>query len=379
MQHLCNLVRDCRLADIGRNVAVIRLSRLAADRLRPHHLRLARAALEPLAHADRARLFELPSRDLVVIWRGAADVARQTARTAIVLLFADDESFPIAPERLWEDYILPQDTDLLLSLARGPEEQQAATHVAPATIPLDPASLAAFETQLTHADMARFVRRHPVGRLEPGEVFELAWENRCLDIGEIAACLSPHHDLLAEPWLFRRLTRTLDRRMLALLAAQGELSEAKPFSVRLNIASLLGPEFLRFDTNLPNALRGKVSIDLAPEDILADPSAFLFARDFVRTRGYRLILTGLATALMPMLPARRLGVDLVHLPWSAELAATGLTTLQLDAPRVVLSGANNDAAIRWGIKQGIFLYTGRMVTEALRVKPALERTSMVLG
>ena len=50
--NLAALVRECVASGIGRNVCIVHLSRLPADRIRPHHLRLARAALEPLANAD---------------------------------------------------------------------------------------------------------------------------------------------------------------------------------------------------------------------------------------------------------------------------------------------------------------------------------------
>ena len=363
---LAALIRDCRTADIERHVAVVRLSKLDPDRLRPHHLRLARAAMEPLAHADRARLFVLPSRDLVAVWRGAADLARTTSRNGILHLFGGDERVPLASDLLWQDHALPRDADVLLRLARGPEPDQARPPAEPMLIPLDPGSLSALESQLVHADVARFVRRLKVAELEPGGGLALAWEKRRLDITELAACLSSRHDLRAEPWLFRRLTRTLDRRMLALLAAQGELAEAGPFSVQLNIASLLGPEFLRFDGNLPPHLRGRVSIDLAPEDVLADPAAFLFARDFARGRGYRLILSGLHAGLLPMLPLRRLGLDVVDLRWSEALPTLDLAALQAEPARIVLSGVEDDAALAWGRAQGIGWFAGRLVQQMLR-------------
>ena len=114
-----------------------------------------------------------------------------------------------------------------------------------------------------------------------------------------------------------------------------------------------------------------MSIDLLPEDILADPPAYLFARDFARPRGYRLVLTGLAASLLPMLPVRKLGLDMVHLRWSDDLATTDLATLQAEPARVVLTGVDDRAALAWGVSQGIGLYAGRIVTEALRARPMM--------
>jgi hypothetical protein len=366
---LAALVRECQVADIARNAVVVRLSRLKADKLRPHHLRLARAAMEPLAHADRARLFTLPNRDLVVVWRGPAEMARATCRIAIVHMFVGDDSFPITPDRLWEEYALPADTDAMLHIARLPDEAEHVILARAPAIPLDPSSLATFEAQLVRADVARFVRRHPIAApldAAAGGGFHLVWEKRKLNITELAACLSPQHDLKSDPWLFRRLTRTLDRRMLALLAAPGELVDAGPFALNINIGSILGPEFLKFDTALPNTLRGRITLDLVPEDVLADPAAFLFARDFARARGYRLVLHGITTALLPILPVKRLGLDLVHLRWSADMFGPDLTLLQTDATRLILGNTDTADALEWGIGQGIGLFCGKLVQNALR-------------
>ena len=62
----------------------------------------------------------------------------------------------------------------------------------------------------------------------------------------------------ADPWLFRRLTRTFDRRMLALLASPEELRLAGPLGIDLNVASVLSPAFLRFD----GGVAGGVALDM---------------------------------------------------------------------------------------------------------------------
>lgn len=368
---LAGLVRECRLADIPRQAVIVHLSRLPADRLKPHHVRLARAALEPLAHADRARMFELPSHDLVTIWRGPAETARVTSRAAVLHLFDDDDFSPPAPHLMWEELHLPRDAERLLALANGPEEVLIGHATDPAAVPLDPATLGRLETQLAQADVARFARRHPIASLGPDGSFRLAWEKRVLCIEELADSMVPGRDPLAEPWLFRRLTRTLDRRVLALLAAQGELTDAGPFAINLNIASVLGPEFLRFDAALPNTLRGKVTIDLAPEDILSDPASYLFARDFARARGYRLVLQGVEADLLGVLPLRRLGLDFVHLRWSENVPLLDLAQAQTDPARIVLGRIEEQSALDWGLRAGVSLFRGRLVTEALKQRADL--------
>ena len=361
VERMAALVRECIIAGIARNCCIVHLSRLPPDQLRPHHMRLARAALEPLAHADRARLFELPTLDLVVIWRGAAETAVSVCREAITLLFAEDD--PIAPSAadatIWQELSLPEEAGQVLAMAdailQGDATPAASTSTAS---PLDPASLAAFEARLAQVDVTRFVRRRQICVRLPDGGFRLRWEKRYLSVDELQASLAPDHAAQAEPWLFRRLTRSLDRRMLALLAAPAELDGAGPFSINLNVASILSPEFLRFDEALPPGLRGQVTLDFLPADVLADPAAFLFAREFASSRGYRTLLRGITADLLPVFPLARIGLDFLQLRWSPALAALG-TDLFPDPLPIVLSHADTPSAMAWGRREGILLYQGR--------------------
>lgn len=363
---LVSLIRECQRADIPRQAVIVRLSRLPPERLKPHHLRLARAALEPLAHADRARMFVLPTQDIVTVWRGTAEAARSVSRTAVLHLFDGDDFVPPMPDDLWEELQLPRDAERLLSLSRGPEEEAPAPVSDHVMMPLDPAMLGRLEAQLAQADVARFSRRHPIARVALDGSVRLAWEKRVLCTAELADSMVPGRDVEADPWLFRRLTRTIDRRVLALLAAPGELTDAGPFAINLNVASVLAPEFLRFDTALPNGLRGKVTIDFMPEDILADPAAFLFARDFARARGYRLALQGVGADLLGVLPHRRLGLDLVHLLWSEDMPALDLACTQTEPQRIVLGQVATQSALDWGTGCGIIHFAGPLITERLK-------------
>lgn len=182
-----------------------------------------------------------------------------------------------------------------------------------------------------------------------------------MSVAELAATLAPGHSIEADAWLFRRLTRILDLRMLALLAAPRELRGALPFSLNLNVGSVLSPEFLRFDAALPSVLRGRIVLDLQPADLLADPAAFAFARGFARARGYRLLLRGLTATLLPLLNLPRMELDFAQLRWSPDLAKVAPAVLQAGPAQWVLGQADHPAAVRWGQDHGITLFQGRAV------------------
>ena len=216
-------------------------------------------------------------------------------------------------------------------------------------------------------DAARLARRKPLRKWHDGAM-ATAWEKRTLCAAELAATWAPGHDLRADRWLFRRLTRALDQAVLSLLSAPGALRDVGPFSLNLNAASITAPDFLRFDATLPPAVRGRVVLDLHLDDALADPAAFAFARGFAQSRGYRVLLRGVSAGLLPLLDLDALAPDLVQLRWSTELAA--LDRLPWPAERLLLARADEPAALRWGLDRGIRLFGGHAAHTAFTV-PAL--------
>lgn len=346
------LVQETALSGIARHLLLVSLSQLPPKLRQPQHLRLAREALTPLSVADRARVFHLPNDDIAVVWRGAAEIALHESRQAIDHLFEDEGSlldltrmFSLPDDAAWLREII---ADTLAAPQAGPQK--------PRGLALDGATLAALEAALARADLSRFARRRSVCAMTPAG-FELRWEQRTLSVAELAETLAPEHDLQADPWLYLRLTRTLDRRLLNLLAIPAELRGAHAFSLALNVRTILSPDFLRFDAALPADLRGQVTLDLLAADLLADPTAFRFARDFAAARQYRLMLRGIGADLMDAFPCALAGVDLVQLDWTPEMSRT----VSEQPQQTVLSGADTQAALDWGAAQGIGLYQGRMV------------------
>ena len=360
------LVGESAGAGITREVLWFSLSMLPGPLAEPHHLRLAGDALAPLEAADRVRKFVLPNDDLVIVWRGAAHDLVAKCAELVRHLFADEPSLLPEPHALLQRFHLPADAARIREkIAASYDTADPAIDPKPkAGTALTPARLAVLEIDLATANLARFARRRDVCARQDDGSFNPAWESRVLSIHELAETLAPEHDLRGDAWLFRRLTRSLDRRMLALLAAPEELRSAGPFGINLHIGSILAPDFLRFDEALPGRLRGHVVLGLDTADVMADPAAFGFARDFARARQYRLMLRGMSPAGFALLPRARLGINLVQIRWSQGWAESDLDLG--DPTEIVIAGTDGFAALDWGRLRGIRHFQGKIVAPATR-------------
>jgi hypothetical protein len=373
---LRDVLRQTELSGAVRRAALLHMDRLPPALSKPHHIRLARDALRSLTAADRAQLFELSRGRLAVVWRSRGDGELTAARDALAHLLADQPGGE-APglDSLLTLYDLPAQAPWLMdelaeSTEPGPPRPKLGQRL---DIPL----LARLEAGLVRADLSRFVRRREVLRVpaSSGRPFassldpsaseqNFAWESLSFAVHELAAAVSPNLDIRSDQWLFWRLTRLLDRRLLAILSAPGELAGVRGLGLNLNVGSILSEDFLRLDAALPPALRGRVVLYLQPADILGDPAAFTFAASFARLRRYRLALGGGGAALLKLFDFAACGLHYLHLKLTPEMLASP-TLLRDSLPpgiELIVSGLDRHADLRWAIQNGVDFGCGRALS-----------------
>ncbi|MEC7538560.1 MAG: hypothetical protein VYB59_14885 [Pseudomonadota bacterium] len=147
------------------------------------------------------------------------------------------------------------------------------------------------------------------------------------------------------------------------------------FCVNLNVGTLLSRKFAEFDTSLRTGGRGTIVIELQLIEIYSDVANYMFARDFVRERGYRVCIDGVTHQSLPLVDRRALGADLVKLAWLPELsdAVSDETGENLNKQfervgpsRVIIARCNAPNAICLGQSMGISMYQGRYLDTVLQ-------------
>jgi len=174
--------------------------------------------------------------------------------------------------------------------------------------PMTPDILNRVENALRRADLSNLVRRQFVCRLDSNMVPEQVFSEMYISIPDLRETLLPGVNMAANRWLFQHLTETLDCRMLAMLTKTDHLSISGDISFNVNVATLLAPEFQDFDDNVAAARRGSMILELQIADIFADLSGYLFAREYVHEKGYRICLDGMTHDSLAMIDRQRLGV-----------------------------------------------------------------------
>jgi hypothetical protein len=389
-------------------VVHLHLSALKPRNRRDYQLRIAAREFDGLVRKFKSELFQVSNGDIFFIWHGGtyADVDPVVLRlrylfsddplanandTALVdnseLLVSYDGGFPqalpafsdlVQPPKFCSWFELEREYEAFcLHLNEYLEGLAPSRSAAGSTRrePLDPARLARMETSLANMDLSGLIRRQPVCALLPRAAPQPLFAELYIAIRELAETILPGVDLTADTWLFQRLAESLDRRLLSCLVSQQLGLGQGAISVNLRLATLLSPEFLKFDHEYRRQTPAPVIIELQLIDIFAELGAYLFIREFVRDRGYLMCIDGLHYLHLPLIDRKRLGADLVKVIWSPDLL-DGLDDARRQelkaaikragVDRVILCRCDSADAIGWGQSVGIRLFQGHYIDSRLR-------------
>lgn len=379
----------------GRHAMQVHLGRLAPGSRPDHVLDGAETTFTPLVTREGAKFYWLSNFDFIVLFNVSSMDTVRAALVKIRFLFASDPLIkePVQPEQsdpfvTWHD--LDKNFDALIDMVRRRVAAQRVTDPTPKRhhrqgvsgpvsartgAPLTPDILERVEKALTGADLSSHVRRQAVcavvGKGAPDPVFTEVY----VSIGDLREALLPHVQLSSNPWLFQRLTQTLDRRVLAMLSRRDDRTLSQGFSINLNVSTILSEDFLRFDESLSPGNHGTVILELRTEDIFSNLTGYFFARDYVRQRGYRICIDGLTWRILPYVNIVGLGADMVKMSWQDDLpkilqSPEGKTARDLIlrdlAGRAILNRCDDETAIEAGQKMGFTLFQGRVLDRVIK-------------
>jgi hypothetical protein len=368
----------------GRVACELHLNLLRPYHQLPHHLRIVRKILEPLIRRFDAGVYEMHNRNVIVAARDAAPGDIEPYVLQIRSLFAEDPLFG-GPEdgRFCAWYNLEEDYDALLGRLRQLNDGRKLVPdgLAPATLDgmaelafvgaaVRPTHIEQIERAIEDADLANILRRQEVCAIAPGMPPAPMFHELYFSMYYLAQTLLPGHNVTSDDFLFRRLTRALDRRMLALMMQRELFHMLRKAALNLNVRTVLSAEFMEFDrvTNVKD--RGALAVELPALDIMNDPNEYLFARDFLKERGYKIIIDCVKHLNLPLIDREWLGFDFVKITWMQSLyddaggqRADALkdAVSRIGRDRVILCRVDSEDALKAGEALGITLYQGRLI------------------
>ena len=383
---LLDLVQRLERLRAGRIGIHLHFSKLSRAYSRERYLRIAVDSFATFVSGFEGQLFQLENGDVFFLAKDATGTMLEASVERVRMLFSLDPLFETSTPRggsafsTWYD--LEKDYDKLLEVARDllrqAERKRAFDTLSNEKIvkkptPLAPDILGKLEQSLETVDVTNIARRQTVCTLIDDAPPQPLFEEIFISIEDLQNIVIPGIDISTNTWLFRYLTQTLDRRIMLMLIRDGVMS-SRPFSLNLNVSTILTSDFARFEEIITPQLRGRLVIEMNVLDVFSDVEAFLFARDYLHDHGFRLCLDGLTHHTLPFYNRSKLGFDLVKIFWSPAALEDILPSMIPEVRNIVmetgqantiLCRCDNEDAIRLGQDLGIVMFQGRQVDRRL--------------
>lgn len=384
---LLDFVERIRRQPDSRLALHVHYSRLTESNRQERQLRMASAIFNPQIKRLDAYLFSLSNDDHIFLAKDAKqeDLAEEVAK--ISQLFAIDPLLAKGGKgELFTWYELPEHTAEFITIVRSIKARADREHlsrieqekdnprgaVKKPLSPLQPANLGRLVEQLASMDITSLIRRQPVCALTDDGKVRPVFNEVFVSIDNLRRTVMPTVDLTASTVLFTYLTQYLDRRILRTLP---DVEKAVPLStsININIETILSPQFLEFDQRLRAVTQKTIVLELQAADLFADFRGFIFARDFVRDRGYRICLDGVTSLTLPLIEKKMLKLDLHKLVWSpngwddSEVQRSEMReSIQRVGPtRIIFCRCDDQRAIDFGRSMGVKLFQGRHLDQML--------------
>ncbi|MBT4938576.1 MAG: EAL domain-containing protein [Rhodospirillaceae bacterium] len=166
----------------------------------------------------------------------------------------------------------------------------------------------------------------------------------------------------------------MDRRILATLIRDDYETLAEPISINLNIATVLSNDFKRFDEVVAEFTE-KVVIELQQIDVFSDLDNFYYTRNWLKDRGYRVLLDGLNPVSLHYFDPGLLEADFYKVGWGLEFTETesaqehddiGEAINKIGAERFIVARAETEESVRWALTFGIRRFQGYFIDELVQ-------------
>ena len=401
-------------------VVHINSSQLSEENKREHKIQLIQEALRPLAQQEKCKSFHIFNEDFFVFFKEENRDFVNTALLKIKFYFADDSGLAAKKIPLLAFYSVRKEHDKLAAYIKGiygSGEAQTVDEIREFKFlndfmrknsgaaevdagetegvskpryyserPLTPKLLGMIENNLEKADFANMIRRQPVcvifGKSAPQPLFDEVF----VAISDLQETMMPDISLTSAPWLFKHLTEVLDKGVLASIRRHEYGSLKQDFSVNINAASIISSDFGKFDENINPDFKSTVILELNPSDVFSDLHTFIIARNFAKSKGYKLCIDSVPIDLLEYIDREKLGIDLVKILYSQkvprEINTNKDRVMELvntfGYDKIIMRNVDDESAVEIGQSLGISMFQGRYINQLLSSDPRRRRVGTTL-
>lgn len=365
----------------GRTAVQLHLSQLLPSNRDLTRLRIASRLFAPFETSHGVRIFPLSNGDIFVLGKDMPEDQVDNVVHRVRSLFERDPltfgDFEADDDPFVSWYAYEVDYHDLEAVGRNLLEvaeirRKRTLGADPPPQPVGPGDLEDLSKKVQTLNIRPLLQRQAAIRVNLKQNAEILFEEVTVAMNPIREAIAPGKDFFADRWIFQEFSRTLDQVLLSTLPQAPMLVQPPAISVNLNLESVDSRQF----GGLLNCLapHQHMVVEVQVVDIFTNLNTYQTVRDALRSRGHKILIDGLAPAILGAMDLSLLDPDYVKILWTAELGAqqhghksaeTSAMIKDLGASRVILSRVESETAMIWGLNRGITAFQGRYMDAIL--------------
>lgn len=381
----------------GYYAVLMHMSDLSSANRQAHFLRIAARSLNTLASQPDVSMFEFANGDIALLCHEVPvdDVDQNVFK--VRALFAEDPLiqgadgsdedqfsswFDLTQDEDYRQFIAIVVDQMDFALKKASEREDAASNTRAARTmrgaALEPAMLVDITQKLREVRIADIIGHQPAVRINLKGKGELLFREQFVVMHDLQERIAPGVNLFANHWLFQYLSETIDVRVLETSSRYPFDDRTDPISVNLNISTVMSRPFQAFHDQVGDHA-DKIVVEIQVIDIFSDMGGYFYARDWLRERGYRVLIDGLNPLSVHFFDPTVLGADFLKIGWGAETRG-GIGQEQSrflrdvvsreDGADVILTRVDSDKGVQWGMGMGIRCFQGYYIDKIVTAMAA---------
>jgi hypothetical protein len=231
---------------------------------------------------------------------------------------------------------------------------------------LGPLELDKLERNLLTMDLFNLIQQQNICVVMDKMTPEVVFTKKYISLKEVNDSVLPGYNISGDKWLFQRLTRTFDSKVMQALVAYKSFPKHY-LSINMNVSTILTKEFDQFIIKQKQFSDKPIILEFSLFDIMSDLTEYFIAQKKIEKLGCKICICRMDIQSLYVLDRELMNVDFLKIRWEKDYLTSVSETDKKKVSdaiaaqgkmRVVMSECDSQNAISFGNSIGIIMYQG---------------------
>ena len=241
-------------------------------------------------------------------------------------------------------------------------------HIFPKSVvpEMGPMQLDKLERNLLTMDMFNMIKQQNICVVMNNIAPEIIYTKKYFSLKEINKSVLPDYNIEGDKWLFQRLTKTFDIKMMKTLVEYQSFPDHF-LSINMNVASILTKEFDQFIAKQKQMSEMPIILEISLFDIMSDLAEYYIAQAKLKSLDCKICICRMDIQSLYVLDRELINVDFLKIRWNKtyisklsdeEKNKISNAIATQGKMRVVMSDCDSQNAITFGNNLDIVMFQG---------------------